>query len=92
MRKIKYSIEVTTELVAKRLLVYRQFGLSTSELEREFGVCRKSCERAVRAYREGRKINMNRNSKEKFRKMINKVDKMLLEIYEDVFIEAVDNI
>ena len=91
MRKIKYSIEITTELVAKRILVYKKFGLSTSELERQFGVCRKSCERAVRAFEEGRKINMNRNSKEKFRKMINKVDKMLLEIYEDVFIEAVDN-
>ena len=91
MRKIKYSIEVTTELVAKRVLVYREFGLNTSELEREFGVCRKSCERAVKAYKEGRKINMNRNSKEKFRIMINKADKMLLEIYEDVFAEAVDN-
>ncbi|MBQ2241342.1 MAG: hypothetical protein II319_04275, partial [Clostridia bacterium] len=45
---------------------------NASEIEREFGVCRKSCERAVRAYKEGRKINMNRNSKEKFRKMINK--------------------
>ena len=92
MRKIKYSIEVTTELVAKRILVYKKFGLNVSELEREFGVCRKSCERAVKAYREGRKINMTRNSKEKFRKMINKADKMLFEIYEDVFAKAVDNI
>ena len=91
MRKIKYSIEVTTELVAKRILVYEKFGLSTSELERQFGICRRSCNRAVRAFKEGRKINMNRNSKEKFMKMINKADKMLLEIYEDVFVEAVDN-
>ena len=92
MRKIKYSIEVTTELVAKRILVYKKFGLNAAELEREFGVCRKSCERAVKAFKEGRKINMTRNSKEKFRKMINKADKMLFEIYEDVFAKAVDNI
>lgn len=91
MRKIKYSIEVTTELVAKRLLVYRQFGLNTCEIEREFGVCRRSCDRAIKAYKEGRKINMTRKSKENFRKMINKADKMLSEIYDDVFIEAVDN-
>ena len=91
MRKIMYSIEVTTELVAKRILVYKKFGLNVSELEREFGVCRKSCERAVKAFKEGRKINMTRNSKEKFRKMINKADKMLLEIYKDVFAKAVEN-
>ena len=91
MKRIKYSIEVTTELVAKRILLYKKFGLNASEIEREFGVCRKSCERAVRAYKEGRKINMNRNSKEKFRKMINKVDKILLEIYKDAFAEAIDN-
>ena len=92
MKRIKYSIEVTTELVAKRILLYKKFGLNASEIEREFGVCRKSCERAVRAYREGRKINMTRKSKENFRKMINKADKMLSEIYDDVFVEAVDNI